>query len=69
MEGKEKKAYLKIHFDVKIKTKYVISIDVSSQRLHCGKLLKWLFNRAKENVRVEEENERKSDPKTNFNFL
>ena len=65
-----KKGYLKIHFAVDIKTKQVVSMDVSSEKVHDGKRLKRLVNRAKENVRVKRVlGDRAYDSRANFNFL
>ncbi|MHB8568553.1 MAG: transposase [Nitrososphaerales archaeon] len=51
---KVRKGYLKIHFAVNIKSKQVVSMDVSSEKVHDSKRLKRLMKRAKENgVRVE----------------
>jgi Transposase DDE domain len=47
---KVKRGYLKIHFSVDIKTKQVVSMDVSSEKVHDGRRLKrLLMNRAEEN--------------------
>ena len=65
-----KKGYLKIHFAVDIKTKQVVSMDVSSEKVHDGKRLKRLVNRAKENVRVKRVlGDGAYDSRANFNFL
>jgi len=65
-----KKGYLKIHFAVNIKTKQVVSMDVSSEKVHDGKRLKRLVKRAKENVRVKRVlADGAYDSRTNFNFL
>jgi len=65
-----KKGYLKIHFAVNIKTKQVVSMDVSSEKVHDGKRLKRLVNRAKENVRVKRVlGDGAYDSRANFNFL
>jgi len=46
---KVKKGYLKIHFAVDVKTKQVVSMDVSSERVHEGRRMKRLIKRAKGN--------------------
>jgi Transposase DDE domain len=67
---KVKRGYLKIHFAVDIKTKQVVSMDVSSEKVHDGKRLKRLVNRAEENVRVERVlGDGAYDSRANFNFL
>ncbi len=67
---KVKKGYLKIHFAVDIKTKQVVSMDVSSEKVHDGKRLKRLVNRARENVKVKRVlGDGAYDSKANFNFL
>ena len=43
---KMKRGYLKIHFAVDIRTKQVVSMDVSSEKVHDGRRLKRLVNRA-----------------------
>lgn len=50
---KVKKGYLKIHFAVNIKTGQIVSMDVSSEKVHDGKRLKRLVKKARENVRVK----------------
>ena len=40
------------HFAVDIKTKQLVQMDVSSEKVHDGKRLKRLVNRAEESVRV-----------------
>jgi len=65
-----KRGYLKIHFAVDIKTKQVVSMDVSSEKVHDGKRLKRLVNRAGENVRVKRVlGDGAYDSRANFNFL
>jgi hypothetical protein len=49
---KVKKGYLKIHFAVDVRTGQVVSMDVSSEKVHDGKRLKRLVKRVEENVRV-----------------
>jgi len=67
---KVKKGYLKIHFAVNIKTKQVVSMNVSSEKVHDGKRLKRLVNRAKENVKVKRVlADGAYDSRENFNFL
>ena len=68
---KVKKGYLKIHFAVDIKTKQVVSMDVSSEKVYDGRRLKRLVNRAKKNnVRVKRAlGDGAYDSKANFNFL
>jgi len=67
---KVKRGYLKIHFAVDIKTKQVVSIDVSSEKVHDGKRLKRLVNRAKESIRVKRVlGDGAYDSRANFNFL
>ena len=67
---KVKRGYLKIHFAVDIKTKQVVSMDVSSEKVHDGRRLKRLVNRAEENVRVGRVlGDGAYDSRANFNFL
>lgn len=65
-----KKGYLKIHFAVNIKTKQVVSMDVSSEKVHDGKRLKRLVKKAKENVKVKRVlADGAYDSRENFRFL
>ena len=67
---KVKRGYLKIHFAVDIETKQVVAVDVSSEKVHDGKRLKRLVNRARENVRVKRVlGDGAYDSRANFNFL
>jgi len=67
---KVKRGYLKVHFAVDIKTKQVVSMDVSSEKVADGKRLKRLVNRANENVRVKRVlADGAYDSRANFNFL
>ena len=68
---KVKKGYLKIHFAVDIKTKQIVSMDVSSEKVYDGRRLKRLVNRAKKNnVRVKRVlGDGAYDSKANFRFL
>ena len=66
---KVKKGYLKIHFAVDTKTKQVVAADISSEKVHDGKRLKRLVNRAKENVRVKRVLGDGAYSRANFNFL
>lgn len=67
---KVKKGYLKIHFAVDIKTGQVVSMDVSSEKVHDGKRLRRLVKRAEKNVRVKRVlADGAYDSKENFNFL
>ena len=67
---KVKKGYLKIHFAVDIKTKQVVSMDVSSEKVSDGRRLKRLVNRASESVRVSRVlGDGAYDSRANFNFL
>lgn len=67
---KVKKGYLKIHFAVDIKTKQVVSMDVSSEKVHDGRRLKRLVNRASESVRVKRVlGDGAYDSRANFRFL
>lgn len=68
---KARKGYLKIHFAVNIKTKQVVSMDVSSEKVHDSKRLKRLVNRAEENgIRVKRVLvDAAYDSKDNFRFL
>src|SRR3954464_10855996 len=43
--GKKKKGYLKIHIVVNIKTKEILALDVTDEKVHDGKMLKKLVNR------------------------
>ena len=67
---KVRKGYLKIHFAVDVKTGQVVSMDVSSEKVHDGKRLKRLVRRAEESVRVRRVlADGAYDSKANFNFL
>jgi len=67
---KVKKGYLKIHFAVDIKTKQIVSMDVSSEKVHDGRRMKRLVNKAKENVRVKRVlADGAYDSRANFRFL
>jgi len=68
---KVRKGYLKIHFAVNIKTKQIVSMDVSSEKIHDGKRLKRLVNRARDNgIRIKRAlGDGSYDTKENFNFL
>jgi len=68
---KVRKGYVKIHFAVNIKTKQVVGMDVTSEKVHDSKRLKRLVNRAKENgVRVKRVlGDGAYDTKDDFKFL
>jgi Transposase DDE domain len=67
---KVKRGYLKVHFAVDIRTKQVVSMDVSSEKVADGKRLKRLVDRAEESVRVERVlGDGAYDSRANFNFL
>ncbi len=67
---KVKRGYLKIHFAVDIRTKQVVSMDVSSEKVADGRRLKRLVNRASENVRVRRVlGDGAYDSRANFRFL
>ena len=67
---KVKRGYLKVHLAVDTKTKQVVAVDVSSEKVHDGKRLKRLVNRARRNVRVKRIlGDGAYDPRANFNFL
>lgn len=67
---KVKKGYLKIHFAVDIKTKQIVSMDVSSEKIHDGKRLKRLVKKASKNMRVKRVlADGAYDSRDNFNFL
>ena len=67
---KVKRGYLKVHFAVDIRTKQVVSMDVSSEKVHDGRRLKRLVNRASENVRVKRVlADGAYDSRANFKFL
>jgi len=67
---KVKRGYLKIHFAVDIRTKQVVSMDVSSEKVRDGKRLKRLVDRAEESVRVRRVlGDGAYDSRANFNFL
>jgi IS5 family transposase len=67
---KVKKGYLKFHIAVDTKTSQIVSMDVSSEKVHDGRRLKRLVNRARENVRVKRVlGDGAYDSKDNFNFL
>ncbi|MBI2185075.1 MAG: IS5 family transposase [Thaumarchaeota archaeon] len=67
---KVKKGYLKFHIAVDTKTSQIVSMDVSSEKVHDGRRLKRLVNRARENVRVKRVlGDGAYDSRANFNFL
>ena len=67
---KVKKGYLKVHFAVNIKTKQVLSMDVSSEKVHDGGRLKGLVREASENFRVKRVlADGAYDSRENFTFL
>ena len=67
---KVKKGYLKIHFAVDIKTGQIVSMDVSSEKVHDGKRLKKLVKKASKNVRVKRVlADGAYDSRENFSFL
>lgn len=67
---KVKKGYLKVHLAVNIATNQIVAMDVSSEKVHDGKRLKRLVNRAKENVGVRRVlADGAYDSRANFNFL
>jgi hypothetical protein len=49
---KVKKGYLKIHFAVNTKTKQIVSMRVTSEKVHDGKVLRRLVKSAVKSVRV-----------------
>ena len=40
MECKKKKGYLKIHIAVNIKTKEILALEVTDEKIHDGKFMK-----------------------------
>ena len=69
---KVKKGYLKIHFAVNIKTKQVIAMDVSSEKVHDGKRLKKLVKKASRNENIHVKRvlaDGAYDSRDNFNYL
>ena len=46
----EKEGYLKIHVAVNIKTKEILALEVTDEKVHDGKLLKKLVNRVLKNI-------------------
>jgi len=67
---KVKKGYLKVHFAVNIKTKQVVSMDVSSEKVHDGRRLKRLVKKASKNFRVKRVlADGAYDSRENFTFL
>ena len=67
---KVKRGYLKIHFAGDIRTKQVVSMDVSSEKVGDGKRLKRLVKRAEKSVRVGRVlGDGAYDSRANFNFL
>jgi hypothetical protein len=69
---KVKKGYLKIHFAVNIKTKQVVSMDVSSEKVHDGKRLKRLVKKASRNRNIRVKRvlaDGAYDSRDNFNYL
>jgi hypothetical protein len=40
----KKKDYLKIHLAVNIKTKWILALEVTDEKIHDGKILKSLIN-------------------------
>ncbi|MGC9069618.1 MAG: transposase, partial [Thermoprotei archaeon] len=65
-----KKSYLKIHFGVDVKTKHVVSMAVTSERVHDGRVLKRLVRGAFNVVRVRRLlGDGGYDSRENFSFL
>ena len=46
---KEKKGYLKIHVAVNIKTKEIIALEVTDEKVHDGKVMKQLIEQVLNN--------------------
>ena len=66
----KKRGNLRIHFAVDIRTKQVVSMDVTSERVPDGKRLRRLVNGAEESVRVRRVlADGAYDSKVNFNLL
>jgi len=69
MRGK-RKGYIKIHVAVDIKSKQVVSMEVSDEKVHDGEKLKFLVSKAKERVKVKKVlGDGGYDSHENFNFL
>jgi len=68
---KARRGCLKLHFAVEVKTEQVVSMDVSSEKVHDGKRLKRLVNGAEKNgVRARRVlGDGSYDAKDNFNSL
>lgn len=64
---KVKKGYLKIHFTVDTKTKQIVSMCITSEKVHDGKVLRRLVKGAMRSVRVLADGA--YDLRENFNFL
>ncbi len=75
--GLGKKGYLKIHFAVDIKTKEILALEVTDERVHDGKMMKKLVKHALNNTATTTKNKIHSsflsdgayDSNTNFKFL
>jgi len=67
---KVKKGYLKIHFAVNTKTKQIVSMHVTSEKVHDGKVLRRLVRGAMKSVKVRRVlADGAYDSRENFNFL
>ena len=66
----KRKGYIKIHVAVDIKSKQVVSMEVSDEKVHDGEKLKFLVSKAKERVKVKKVlGDGGYDSHENFNFL
>lgn len=67
---RERKGYIKIHVGVDIKTKQVVSLEVSDERTDDGEMLKPLVKEARRKVRVRKAlGDGGYDTHDNFQFL
>ena len=73
---KKKKGYLKIHIAVNIKTKEILALEVTDEKLHDGKIMEQLVEQVLENKDKDKDFHIKSvladgayDSNKNFNYL
>ena len=52
-QNKRKKGYLKIHVAVNIKTKEILALEVTDEKIHDGMEMKALVKRVLENIKIK----------------
>jgi hypothetical protein len=76
--GSKKKGYLKIHIAVNIKTKEIIALEITEDKVHDNKILKKMVNQVLDNSDDDDENKIKiksvlvdgvHDTNKNFQYL